>query len=52
MQCSCGGETVTHKVVENKVVIGKFEQCRACGRTHWFNKEQQKRCKEALTPQA
>ena len=32
MYCSCGGETISKKVVREKKVIVEFEECKFCGR--------------------
>jgi len=31
MQCSCGGETGSHKVVRDKQVVAEYEKCTSCG---------------------
>ena len=36
MQCPCGGITKDHEVVRNKIVVGSYARCKACGRIHWW----------------
>ena len=36
MQCPCGGMTKDHEVVRNKIVVGSYARCKACGRIHWW----------------
>jgi hypothetical protein len=34
MQCNCGGETIEHTIVRNKLVVCEYQKCKACGRQH------------------
>lgn len=36
MQCSCGGTTSDHVVVQHGEIAGKFAECSSCGRTTWW----------------
>lgn len=42
MQCSCGAETLDHEVTEQGDVVGKFAQCKSCGRIRWWYDKREK----------
>lgn len=36
--CNCGGVTRERTIIKNKILVGQYERCRACGRVEWIKK--------------